>query len=110
KVPRPMTIASTEAMNSSYPWGSHCSGSQSSPPSSRAMNPSRLVAIKTEALMSGGILSVVFANPRDAPALHDAPRDEDRGVVGKRASGGGLAERLENGGWSVGRPPLRRDP
>src|SRR5438045_1313223 len=49
KVLRPIRMASTVAMNSSYPWGSPPpAGSQSSAPSGRAMNPSRLVAMNTE--------------------------------------------------------------
>lgn len=51
KVLRPITIASTLAMNSSYPWGSASAGSQSSAPSGRAMKPSMLVAMKTDSFI-----------------------------------------------------------
>src|SRR5688572_27256220 len=52
-----MTKASTVAMNSSYPCGSRPpGGKKSSSPVARAMKPSRLVPIKTEALNPGLLL------------------------------------------------------
>ena len=91
KVLRPITSASTLAMKVSYPCSSPPpAGSQSRPPLARAMKPSTLVAMKTEAFTLVGFhpsayrlhfLPIGAVQPRRRSAGHPAHHDELSAMV-----------------------------
>src|SRR5215831_8351067 len=86
-----MSIASTEAKNFVKPWSSPPSPRKSNEPSSRAMNPSRLVPTNTEpftALLDSVLRAVLvprLARHREDVGRHLAPRHHLRELVGHGA-------------------------
>src|SRR6201993_2885521 len=93
-------------MNSSYPCGSPpFSGSQSSPPFSRAIKPSRLVATNTDAFIYLGVLScfdqLSAKSWRLPPSACLSTESQRAGAVPSNLSG----FRNEGAGWTQKVPP-----